>query len=461
MSRSGAETGRYVFGPGVADGELAHTESEMACFTCHLSLDHELRRLPPADRGQLEDQRPPLRGRGDAQLRDLQPAGRARRHVPARAGTRPPRAISSRRSARPRRSSCPRPTSTASGSTSSSRRSRAAGFSSQAFAPHFPHTVRTTETKTCSDCHVSAANDNNAIMAQLLLLGTNFVNFVGLHAWVGLDGGFEAVRVTEWDEPQAVIGSYLQRFAYPDYYRLHVERNRRELIELDPRPHLRPQFLGRARADEQFANIVQGTPDRVGCLQLRGEYMFVAEGQRRLPRLRRRQRSPTRASPSGSSPRRSRRSARTPMSRSRNATCMALPTNQPIAPTATMRWRSRRDACRRQTITCSGEQEQRSTRSTTTPSSPTPRKGLILVNVDTLADGEPRNNNLKRAVTWNEGGVLERRAPHHARRPFRLYRRRCRPGRRRPRRSAPPAPRRHRSRWPTRAPRRSSSAICG
>src|SRR5690606_38378813 len=50
----------------------------------------------------------------------------------------------------------------------------APGFSSQAFAPHFPHTVRTRETKTCTDCHVSAAEDNNAIMAQTLLLGTNF-----------------------------------------------------------------------------------------------------------------------------------------------------------------------------------------------------------------------------------------------------------------------------------------------
>ena len=62
------------------------------------------------------------------------------------------------------------------------------GFSSQAFAPHFPHTVRLTETKTCSDCHLAQAEDNNAIMAQLLLLGTNFVNFVGLHAFTGLEG---------------------------------------------------------------------------------------------------------------------------------------------------------------------------------------------------------------------------------------------------------------------------------
>jgi hypothetical protein len=48
----------------------------------------------------------------------------------------------------------------------------ASGFSSQAFAPHYPHTERKTETKGCADCHVSAANDNNAIMAQLLLHGT-------------------------------------------------------------------------------------------------------------------------------------------------------------------------------------------------------------------------------------------------------------------------------------------------
>src|SRR5690606_4200531 len=75
----------------------------------------------------------------------------------------------------------------------------AAGFSAQAFAPHFPHAVRTTETKTCSDCHVSEADDNNAIMSQLLLMGTGSVNFVGLNAWLGLDRGVEAVRVSEWD----------------------------------------------------------------------------------------------------------------------------------------------------------------------------------------------------------------------------------------------------------------------
>jgi len=33
-------------------------------------------------------------------------------------------------------------------------------------------------------------------------------------------------------------------------------------------------------------------------------------------------------------------------------------------------------------------------------------EGLIVVNVDTLQDGEPRNNFLERALTWNEDGVL-------------------------------------------------------
>src|SRR5260221_801859 len=34
-------------------------------------------------------------------------------------------------------------------------------------------------------------------------------------------------------------------------------------------------------------------------------------------------------------------------------------------------------------------------------------EGLILVNVDTLADGEPRNNFLRRALQWNPDGVLK------------------------------------------------------
>lgn len=98
----------------------------------------------------------------------------------------------------------------------------AEGFSGTAFSPYFPHTVRGAETKQCTDCHVSKAGDNNAIMAQVLMQGTHAVNFIGRYAWVGEgDAGLQAVAVTEHDEPQAVIGSRLHEIAYPDYFAQH------------------------------------------------------------------------------------------------------------------------------------------------------------------------------------------------------------------------------------------------
>ncbi|MEP6607335.1 MAG: hypothetical protein ABJA83_01510 [Burkholderiaceae bacterium] len=45
-------------------------------------------------------------------------------------------------------------------------------------------------------------------MAQLLLQGSNFVNFVGFNTWVGGERHVGAVQVTEWDElrlPSAAI----------------------------------------------------------------------------------------------------------------------------------------------------------------------------------------------------------------------------------------------------------------
>src|SRR5438552_17596363 len=98
----------------------------------------------------------------------------------------------------------------------------AEGFAGQAFNPHFPHAVRAAETKTCDDCHLSEQGNNNAWMAQVLLQGTNFVNFLGRYVYVAEEHhGFEAVAVTEHEEPQAVIGSYLQKLAFPENYAKH------------------------------------------------------------------------------------------------------------------------------------------------------------------------------------------------------------------------------------------------
>ncbi|HEV2296336.1 MAG TPA: hypothetical protein VGR35_21010 [Tepidisphaeraceae bacterium] len=130
----------------------------------------------------------------------------------------------------------------------------AEGFAGTAFSPYFPHTTRAVETKQCRDCHVSADGDNNATMAQLLLQGTNAVNFIGRFAWLGTGkGGITAVAVTERDEPQAVIGSRLHELAYPDFARSHEARGRK-LLE---------------------AYTHHGT---VLDVQLRGEYLYAACG---------------------------------------------------------------------------------------------------------------------------------------------------------------------------------------
>jgi hypothetical protein len=247
----------------------------------------------------------------------------------------------------------------------------ASGFSSQAFAPHYPHTERKTETKTCTDCHVSNANDNNAIMAQLLLQGTNFVNFVGYNAWVGEEKRVSAIQVTEWEEPQAVIGSYLHRYAYPDWYAQHLQRDRR-----------------------LPAIVTHDTKGAAACLQLRGEYLYVAEGKGGM-------RVYDAASVANKGV--SQKIITAPFSplghdthiASANATCVALPTNQPINPL-----RNQGDLMR---VT---NQEQAFHPIYRYAAITDAVEGLILTDVTTLADGDPQNNFLTRAVTWNGGAEM-------------------------------------------------------
>jgi hypothetical protein len=246
----------------------------------------------------------------------------------------------------------------------------ASGYSSQAMNPHYPHTERKTETKTCSDCHLAKEGDNNAIIAQTLGYGTQFINFAGLNAWVGTEKGVTAIEVTEWDEPQAVIGSYLQRYAYPKWYAEHLAR-------------------GRAL---QRSSALGG--DAAGCVQLRGEYLFSAEGKSGLRVL-----DAAGIANKGIS----QKLISAPFSplghntqvKTANATCVALATTQPVHPP-----RNEGDLMRKANL------EQ--------PFLPIYNfavitdsvEGLVLVDINTLADGEFRNNFLKRFVTWNPEGKL-------------------------------------------------------
>ena len=398
VSRYGADTGNFEFGTGIGIDDRAHRDPEMACFTCHLSwttscggchLPIEANWKTKSHRYEGGETRNfatynPQVARDDMFQLGKHQTTKGNQTAPVRSSS--ALILSSTNINRERIYVQQPPISSI-------------GFSSQAFAPHFPHTVRLTETKTCTDCHLSAKDDNNAIMAQLLLLGTNYVNFVGLNAWTGLEGGFQATRVTEYDEPQAVIGSYLQRYAYPDYFKLHVEQNGRELKNWVRGKTFDKKLSGETQPLEEFANVHEGTSDRVGCLQLRGEYMFVAGGKAGFTAY-----DVASIANKGTSE----RILKGPYSalghdtnvKTANATCMAIATNQPIAPTRNTK------AMREM------NQEQAFLPIYNYAAVTDAVEGLILVNVNTLADGEFRNNKLTRKVfadgsnAWNPGGVL-------------------------------------------------------
>ena len=241
------------------------------------------------------------------------------------------------------------------------------GFAGTAFSTYVPHTVRARETKTCTDCHVAESGDNNAWIAQLLMQGTGLVNFIGRYAYVG-EGphGFEAVVVTEHEEPQAVIGSHLHELAYPAEYKAH-----------------------KARGEKLKESYHHGGD--VVSLQLRGEYLFAAEGHQGL-----RVYDVAQVDNKGFSE----RMVSAPVSplgqklyvSTRDASSVALPTTMTMDPERKV---------------APANQEQ--------PVHPlynyayvTDREeGLVVVGpLRTLIDGDPRNNFIRRAGTFNEGGAL-------------------------------------------------------
>jgi hypothetical protein len=242
-----------------------------------------------------------------------------------------------------------------------------AGFAGTAFSTYVPHTVRTRETKTCTDCHLAESGDNNAWIAQLLMQGTGLVNFIGRYAYVG-EGrhGFEAVVVTEREEPQAVIGSRLHEMAYPAEHKAH-----------------------KARGEKLQESYHHGGD--ILSLQLRGEYLFAAQGHQGL-----RVYDVAQVDNKGFSE----RMVSAPVSPlgqklyvgTKDASSVALPTTMTMDPERKV---------------APANQEQ--------PVHPlynyayvTDREeGLVVVGpLHTLIDGDPRNNFIRRAGRFNEGGVL-------------------------------------------------------
>lgn len=270
------------------------------------------------------------------------------------------------------------------------------GMSGIAFSTNVPHTVRggaglinetdpghggVYETKSCTDCHLSAANDNNAIMTQLLMQGTGYTNFIGKYCYVAAgEHGFEAVVVTETTEPQAVIGSSLHQLAYPDNYEEHLEHDRelehshehpgRDILETLSLRYRKPEILD---------------------LQHRGEYIYAAcgEGGFRVFDIAfiDHKAFSERITTAPVSPLGQRFYVRT-----KHATGVAAPST--IAPDPTRK----QDPANEESavhplyayIYVTDKEE-----------------GLILVGAGTLLDGNPLNNFLERALTFNPDGILD------------------------------------------------------
>jgi hypothetical protein len=245
------------------------------------------------------------------------------------------------------------------------------GFTGFAYSPNIPHTVRAKETQACSSCHPDAQNDNNAWLANLLGTGTNALNFVGAYAYVAAgSGGISAVKVTEGEEPQPVIGSRFHEVIHPDSFRKFVAGGRK---------------LGES--------ILRPTTD-AHSVATQGEFAFVADGKGGvvvydIAFVANKSFTPAQRI---SDNRKAMLDSGVRLSTA-DAAWLALPVSAPMS----LERNRRRDPNDREEdihplygyAAVADRQE-----------------GLILINIETFTDKNPENNDIKRAVTFNPGGKL-------------------------------------------------------
>jgi len=360
-------TDNRTWGDAPAGAELAHKDERMACYTCHTSWMTSCFGCHLVMKANAN--RPALHAEGDVDTRNyttynfqvvrddvfmlgLDSTVKKNKIVPVRSSS-----------------------AVLVGSQNANREwvysqqqtISAEGYSGQAHNPHFPHTVRTRETRTCTDCHVSRANDNNAWMAQLLLQGTNFVNFLGRYVYIGEgEHGLKAVVVTERDEPQAVIGSELHKLAYPERHE-HFVKGGRQLHE----------------SHHHHGDVIS--------LQLRGEYLYTAKGHEGVEIY---------DVANIDNKALAERIVSAPVSKlgqrftvkTKNARWIASPTTLGVDP-----------ARRRDPV----NEEQPIHLLYAFLYVADAEEGLVIINAATLLDGDPRNNFLKKDIVFNPDGILK------------------------------------------------------
>jgi hypothetical protein len=374
--------GKLVYGDYPGDEKCAHSNKSLSCIACHSSWNPSCYGCHLPQKANLK--MPQLHADGEVS-RNFVPYNfqtlRDDIYMLARDGD------VTRNRIGPARSSC----AVHVGSYNNNRESiyvqqqtlSADGYGGTAFSTNVPHTVRgrgARETKQCTDCHLSRANDNNAWMGQLLMQGTNYLNFIGRYCWVGAgEEGLFGVAVTERAEPQAVIGSSLHKIAYPDFFAQHVARHG-ELTTGHEHP-------GRDIAEGLFKPHQE---NQVLSLQLRGEYLFAACGAGGLRAFDvafiDNKAFSERITTAPVSPLGQRFHVPTKF-----ATSVAVPSTVAVDPTRKMD-----PANKEQPIAGYFGYVYVTDK----------YEGLILVGIGTTVDGHPDNNFLKRDLTFNPDGLL-------------------------------------------------------
>ena len=266
----------------------------------------------------------------------------------------------------------------------------AEGHSGHAFTTNPPHTVRAKETKQCSDCHVAAANDNNALVAKVVGLGVRSVDFIGRYVYVAeRTKGFEAHRVTtQEDFPEVVIGSETHRLINPDSYATHIQHN--GIVDYKnaglPKEKRTPDS-----PDDPDNSVQRHLSADARSLRRYGEYLLVADDPGGLRvfdianvanknQAQRIIESPL--SPLGQSLR----------VKSRCANHVALGINLPVD-------------TKRSHAAANEEQPLHELYNYCYVADA--YEGLIVVDIHTLIDGNPSNNFLHRTVTFNPDNILK------------------------------------------------------
>jgi hypothetical protein len=199
-----------------------------------------------------------------------------------------------------------------------------------------------------------------------MLLGTNYVNFLGRYIYVA-EGhhGVSAVVATERDEPQAVIGSTLHEIAYPKEFKKHQQNGQQLKESYEHHGHVR-------------------------SLQMRGEYLYTAEGEEGvhvydIANIDNKDFS-ERITTAPVSPLGQKFYVKT-----KYATAIASPTTLGVDPT-------------RQQFPENEEQKVSMVYAYLYVSDR--EEGLVMILAATLLDGDPNNNFLKKDITFNPNGIL-------------------------------------------------------